>query len=232
MLIGSGLLAQAFISVYSQREDICIYAAGVSNSTCTDTHEFSRERQRLSDALQLAKHVDRFVYFGTCSVADPEARDTPYVQHKLAMERLAGTHPQHIVFRLPQVAGVTPNPHTILNYLYAKIARSEAFSLWLNAKRNIIDIDDVASIVCQLVTDKTARNVTLNVANPVSYSMTDIVRVMERIVGKRAIYDVVIRGSEYPVDIAPMLAVLSKTSVKFGEDYLEQVIGKYYGKVG
>jgi nucleoside-diphosphate-sugar epimerase len=232
MLIGSGLLAQAFVSAYSQRDDVCIYAAGVSNSTCTDTHEFSRERQRLSDALQQEKQVNPFVYFGTCSVDDPEARNTPYVQHKLAMERLASTHPHHLILRLPQVAGVTPNPHTLLNYLYAKIARSEAFSLWQNAKRNIIDVDDVASIVRQLVADKTARNITLNIANPVSYPMTDIVSVMERIVGKRAIYDVVERGSEYPIDITFILTVLNKTSVKFGEDYLEQVIGKYYGKVG
>jgi nucleoside-diphosphate-sugar epimerase len=230
MLIGSGLIAQAFVSEYSQREDICIYAAGVSNSTCTDTHEFSRERLRLSEALQQAKHVNPFVYFGTCSIGDPDARNTPYVQHKLAMEQLASTHPHYLIIRLPQVAGVTPNPHTILNYLYAKIARSESFSLWRNAKRNIIDVVDVASIVSKLVEDKAARNITLNIANPVSYSMTDIVRAMERVVGKRAIYDVVVRGSGYPIDIAAMLAILDKTSVKFGEGYLEKVIGKYYGK--
>ena len=232
MLIGSGLLAQAFVSAYSQHDDVCIYAAGVSNSTCTDTNEFSRERQRLSNALQQAKHVNPFVYFGTCSVDDPEARNMPYVQHKLAMERLASTHPRFLILRLPQVAGLTPNPHTILNYLYAKIARSEAFSLWRNAKRNIVDVDDVASIVRWLVADETARNITLNIANPVSYSITDIVSVMERVVGKRAMYDVMERGSDYPIDIAPMLAILGKTSVKFGEDYLEQVIGKYYGKIG
>jgi nucleoside-diphosphate-sugar epimerase len=232
MLIGSGLLAQAFVSAYSSREDVCIYAAGVSNSKCTDTNEFARERERLMGALQQAKHVDAFVYFGTCSVADPEVQNTPYVQHKLVMERLVTTHPHHLILRLPQVAGITPNPHTLLNYLYAKIARSEAFSLWRNAKRNIIDVDDVASISRQLVADKTLRNITLNIANPVSYPMTDIVSVMERVVGKHAIYDVVERGSEYPIDITSMLTALNKTSVKFGEDYLEQVIGKYYGKIG
>jgi nucleoside-diphosphate-sugar epimerase len=231
MLIGSGLLAKSFVSEYSHREDVCIYAAGVSNSTCTDTHEFSRERKRLLDALQQAKAVNPFVYFGTCSVADPEAQNTPYVQHKLAMEKLVSTHPHYLVIRLPQVAGITPNPHTILNYLYAKIARSEAFSLWRNAKRNIIDVQDVASIVNQIIVDKIARNMTLNIANPVSYSMADIVGAMERVVGKRAIYDVVERGSEYPIDVTSMLSFLSKTPVKFGDDYLEQVIGKYYGKV-
>jgi nucleoside-diphosphate-sugar epimerase len=229
MIIGSGLLARAFISAFSYREDVCIYAAGVSNSKCTNANEFVRERQRLVDALQQAKHVDAFVYFGTCSVADPEAHNTPYVQHKLAMEQLVGAHQRHLILRLPQVAGKTPNPHTLLNFLYAKIARSEAFILWRTAKRNVIDIDDIATITCQLIADKTARNVMLNIANPTSYPMAEIVVAMERVIGKRAIYDIVEQGSEYPIDITTMLTALDRTTVKFGDDYLEQVIGKYYG---
>ena len=232
MIIGSGLLAQAFAPAFLQREDVCIYAAGVSNSGCTNAHEFARERQRLADALQQAKHADAFVYFGTCSVADQEAQNTPYVQHKLAMEQLASTHPRHLILRLPQVVGKTPNPHTLMNFLYACIARSEAFSLWKNAKRNIIDIDDVASIASQLIADKTARNITLNIANPISYPMADIVSAMESVVGKRAIYDIVDRGSGYAIDISAILPTLDKTAVKFGSDYLVRVIGKYYGKVG
>lgn len=230
MIIGSGLLAQAFSPAFSQREDVCIYAAGVSNSNCTDAHEFARERQRLSAALQQEKHVDAFIYFGTCSVADPEAEDTPYVQHKLAMEQLVSAHPHHLILRLPQVAGRTPNPHTLLNYLYARISRSEAFCLWRNARRNIIDVDDVAALVTRLIADPNARNVTLNVANPVSYPMADIVSAMEKIVGKRAIYEIAERGSAYPVDTGAILPVLHAAGVIFGDDYLERVIGKYYGK--
>lgn len=229
MLIGSGLLAQAFAPAFSHREDVCIYAAGVSNSSCADAREFARERQRLADALQQARYVDAFVYFGTCSVADPEARNTPYVRHKLAMEQLVSAHPRHLILRLPQVAGKTPNPHTLLNFLYARISRSEAFQLWGKAKRNIIDVDDAAAIARQLIAGNSARNITLNIANPASYPMTDIVSAMERVVGKRAIYDVVERGSEYPIDTGAILPVLDKAAVKFGDDYLEQVIGKYYG---
>jgi nucleoside-diphosphate-sugar epimerase len=230
MIIGSGLLGQAFAPVFSQREDVCIYAAGVSNSGCTDMHEFARERQRLADALQQAKQVDVFVYFGTCSVADPEAQNTPYVLHKLEMEQLACTHPHHLILRLPQVAGKTPNPHTLLNFLYARIARSEAFSLWKNAKRNIIDVDDVVTIAGRVIADKTARNITLNIANPVNYPMADIVSAMEHAVGKRAIYDVVERGSEYPIGTCAIFPVLDKAAVKFDDGYLERVINKYYGK--
>jgi len=151
MLIGSGLLAHAFSRAFLRREDVCIYAAGVSNSSCTDIHEFAHERQRLGDALRQAMHVDVFVYFGTCSVADPEVRHTAYVQHKLAMEQMVSAHSRNLILRLPQVAGKTPNPHTLLNFLYGRIARSESFNLWSKARRNIIDVADVTAIAEQLI---------------------------------------------------------------------------------
>jgi nucleoside-diphosphate-sugar epimerase len=230
MLIGSGLLAKAFAPTFSGREDVCIYAAGVSNSSCTDKQEFERERKRLTHALHQASKVDAFVYFGTCSVADPEAQDTPYVQHKLAMEQLVSAHPKYLIFRLPQVAGRTPNPHTLLNFLYARVSRSESFTLWSKARRNIIDVDDVAAISCQLISDHTFRQATANIANPTSYAMLDIVAAMEKAVGKRAVYEVFERGSWYQIDIRAILPVIDAAGVKFDKDYLERVIGKYYGK--
>ena len=228
MIIGSGLLARAFTPGFSHREDVCIYAAGVSNSNCTDAREFARERQRLGDALRQSKHVDAFVYFGSCSVADPETQNTPYVQHKLAMERLASSHPRNLVLRLPQVAGKTPNPHTLLNYLYARISRSESFDLWSKAKRNIIDVADAAAIAQQLIANNSLRNTTLNIANIINYPMTDIVNAMEHAVGKRAVFEVAERGSEYFIDTSGMLPVLNTAGVKFGNDYLKNVITKYY----
>lgn len=230
MLIGSGLLAHAFAPTFSPREDVCIYAAGVSNSACTNLHEFARERQRLVDALRQAEDCDVFVYFGTCSVADPKARHSPYVLHKLAMEQLVMAHPRYLLLRLPQVAGKTPNPHTLLNFLYSCISRSEAFQLWSKATRNIIDVDDMAAIACQLIADRTIRNVTLNIANPVSYSMVEIVGAMEKVVGKRAVYEESGRGAGYFIDVSAILPILDAAGVKFGNDYLERVIGKYYGK--
>jgi nucleoside-diphosphate-sugar epimerase len=123
VIIGSGLLARAFPDSFFAREDVCIYAAGVSNSACTNPNEFMRERQRLEGALRQSENVDAFVYFGTCSVADPDALNTPYVQHKLAMEQMVASHANNLILRLPQVAGKTSNPHTLLNFLYACMSR-------------------------------------------------------------------------------------------------------------
>lgn len=230
MVIGSGLIAQAFSLLFARSEDVCIYAAGVSNSNCTDTNEFLRERQHLTAALECAEDLRSFVYFGTCSAVDSEARYTPYVQHKLAMEELVSQCPRHLIFRLPQVAGRTPNPHTLLNFLYARISRSEAFHLWRNAKRNIIDVDDVVAIANQLIRDDSVRNVMLNIANPVNYPMIDIINAMELAIGKRAIYYLDDRGSECPIDTSAIVLAQDKANVKFGEFYLEQVIRKYFEK--
>jgi len=231
VIIGSGLLAQAFSTHYKERSDVCIYAAGVSNSSSTDPLEFSREKLRLTDALQINKEVDAFVYFGTCSVADPEAQHTQYVQHKLAMERLVEAHSNSLILRLPQVAGRTPNPHTLLNFLYARIARSESFSVWQGAFRNIIDIDDVVTLGGLLIENKIFRKCTVNIANSIAYSMPEIVEAMEQAVGKPAIYKVMEFGQKYEIDVTTILPVLARTEIDFDKLYLTKVLRKYYEKV-
>jgi len=228
MIIGSGLLANAFSLDFSEDKDVVIYAAGVSNSNCTDESEFVRERIRLSEALSKSLQVNTFVYFGTCSVADLLLKQTPYIQHKLAMEKMVYSHPNNLIFRLPQVAGKTPNPHTLLNFLYARILRSEKFKLWSNAKRNIIDVDDVAAIALQIIASNSLRNTTLNIANDVNYKMIDIVKTMEQVLCKHAIYDVIEDGSEYNIDINEISSVLDDAKVKFSDNYLINIFTKYY----
>lgn len=229
-IIGSGMLANAFRAALPEHSGrLCVYAAGVSNSCCTSEAEFDRERTRLSQALTRAANADPFIYFGTCSVGDPDVQTTPYVKHKLAMERLAARHPRHLIFRLPQVAGRTPNPHTLLNFLYARVARSERFTVWRHARRNVMDVDDVSRIALQLINRPALRNVTLNIANPVSYPVTEIVGAMERAVGKAAVYDLADRGSVYTIDTAESTLAAARAGIIFSDGYLDQVIGKYYG---
>lgn len=213
---------------YINSDDVCIYAAGVSNSSCENHREFLRERQRLEQSLKQAERVDAFVYFGTCSIADPELGRTPYVQHKQAMEQLVITHPRHMILRLPQLAGKTPNPHTLLNYLYARISRGEVCCVWRNAWRNIIDVED-AAIAYQVISDASARNITISIANPVSYPLPKIIRCLEFVIGKRANLKIIERGSYFHIDSSLMIPFQKKAAVEFGDGYLEQVIAKYYG---
>ncbi|MEO8401135.1 MAG: NAD-dependent dehydratase [Gammaproteobacteria bacterium] len=228
-IIGSGLLAKSFLSHSNVLSNVCIYAAGVSNSNCVDAFEFERERVRLTETLKSYSNVDSFVYFSTCSIADVASQHSAYVLHKLAMENLIARHPNFIIVRLSQVAGNTPNPHTLLNYLYAKISRSEKFSIWKNAIRNIIDIDDVTLIVIQLIKDSKFRRVILNVANPISYSIVTIVAIMEKVIGKTAIADVINKNSSYEIDTTQISEIITKMGLSFDNEYILRVIQKYYG---
>ena len=229
MIIGSGLVARAMSGRYATDSRTLVYAAGVSNSGCSDAREFERERERLERTLDAADAYRTVIYFGTVSVTDPDAATTHYVQHKLRMEEIVRRHPGHLVLRLPQLAGNTPNPHTLLNFLYARIVRGERFTLWQRARRNIIDVDDVARVVPLLVADPERRVRTLDVANPRDYAAGDIAAAMERLLGKRAIFDAVDRGGSCRVDVAAILPLFNRAGVRFDDGYLERVLRNYYG---
>jgi nucleoside-diphosphate-sugar epimerase len=230
MIVGTGMLARAFAARFADDPRVLVYAAGVSNSGCTDEREFAREKRAFEDCIAQAGVRRIVAYFGTCSANDPDARDTPYVRHKLDMEDRVQQTPRHIVLRLPQVVGRTPNPHTLLNFLHARIARSERFALWTGAQRNVIDLDDVVAAVLVLfrLRDPLPMSM-LNIANTRSYSARQIVAALERVTGKRAIFDEVARGSSYVVDVDAALPLFADANVRFDDRYLDRVVRKYYG---
>ncbi|OGX03237.1 MAG: hypothetical protein A3G87_05375 [Omnitrophica bacterium RIFCSPLOWO2_12_FULL_50_11] len=229
MIIGSGLLARAFAPYFETSATACVYAAGISNSACSDQREFERELIRLTAALDLYRSADLFLYFGTCSVSDPLALSSSYVQHKIKMEQIVTTHSRHLILRLPQVAGNTPNPHTLLNFIFQRISRSERFSVWENARRNLIDIDHVARIGASLALEDGVRNECINVANFSDIAMPDLVELMGQVVGKKVLCDYVSRGEPYQIDTRRIHAVVQRCGVCFDSDYVERIIGKYYG---
>lgn len=231
MIIGSGLLAKAMMPAFSNREDSVVYAAGVSNSHCVDPKEFAREAARIKLALQEIADDNSFIYFSTCSIYDVEGINTPYVLHKMEMEELVRQHAGHLIVRLPQVAGKTPNPHTLLNFLYARIARSEKFLIWSKARRNIIDAADVAKIVRALVDDG-LRGMTMNVANNSDHSLLEIVRIFELVLNKDAMFDLLEQGGAYAIDTSLMTPYANAIGIRFDDGYLERVLRKYYEKDG
>jgi dTDP-4-dehydrorhamnose reductase len=228
VIIGSGLMARSFGPLFAGDERVVVYAAGVSNSSCSDEREFRRERERLREVLDSLDANATIVYLSTCSVYDPGVRGNLYVAHKLAMEEQLRNHARHLIFRLPQVAGITPNPHTLLNYLHARISRSERFQVWRNASRNVVDADDVA-VIARSIVDRGICRDTINIAAPRSHSILDIVNAMERAIGKSGIFDVVDGGASYRIDVPAVTDIQRTLPHVFGESYLLDVLKKYYG---
>lgn len=231
MIVGSGLIATAFRKrVELLPSDTTIYAAGVSNSSCGDPREFARERERLLAAIANTDERHPFVYFSTCSVKDPASETSAYVLHKTAMEQeVRDKCPRHFIFRLPQLAGFTPNPHTLLNYLFSRIARSERFQIWSGAQRNIIDVDDVVRLACDMMNRDAGSGETLNIACTRNTSILDIVRTFEEVLGRRAVFDAVERGDSYPIDVEHMRESMARAGVSFPDTYLRSTVEKYYG---
>jgi nucleoside-diphosphate-sugar epimerase len=228
VIVGSGVIARAFASRMNALQDVCVYAAGVSNSSCQDAREFERERQRLKQVMDSLPASRLLLYFSTCSINDPAAQDSAYVTHKRAMEQVVAQRARHLVVRLPQIAGRTPNPHTLLNYLHARIVRSERFTVFRGAQRNVVDVDDVARIVAELVREGACAE-TINVACTHNVPIFDIVRCMEEVAGHRAVFDIIDAGAGYAIDTARIAPALMRCGVSFPADYLRRTLEKYYG---
>lgn len=229
MIIGTGLLAQAF-SGFAGDPGVVIFASGVSDSTEARPAAFRRE----SDLLRRvrAAHPDALlVYFGTCSVNDPDQRDTPYVRHKLAMEAQLKASPRPwIVLRLPLAIGPGHRGNTLAKFLHDRIVCGEAFDIWTGASRYPIDVTDAFRIASQLIADQTMWRHTINIALR-AYPILDFVTILEGIVGKRAIYRLVDRGQRYGLHCPEVARLVDALHLDVGEDYLQKVLRKYFGSI-
>lgn len=229
MIIGSGMLARAFSTLATTDTTLCIYASGVSDSRCTDPTAFSREEFTLTNALDSYSDL-AFIYFGTCSVDDPEMNATPYVKHKCRMEVLVREHAtRSLIIRLPQVAGATQNPATLLSFLARQIKSSTTFDVWTKARRNIIDVDDVVSTIKVMLEDHAIFNNTFNVANTVSYTIPEIVASLEKVLAHKALYRECPQGATYDIDLTRTLPYFASANIHFDDEYLDKVVRKYYG---
>jgi len=226
MIVGSGLVAKGF-SWYQDKDEYLVFASGVSNSPTADRQAFERERSLLTNKLQ--ENPDALVvYFGTCSVYDPAQQSTPYAKHKLAMEALIQKQcNRYRIFRIPNLAGATPNPHTILNYLYQHVVSGERFELWQHAERNIIDITDTFHLCHYIVRENLFPQQIINIANPVNYRVADIVQAIELLCGKKGNYTLVEKGSRPQIDIEPIRPLITTLGLDFSDGYLHRMIRKY-----
>lgn len=229
MVIGSGLIGNAFLSISAALKDICIFASGVSNSNCTNVAEFKREEDLLLKSL-INFENKLFLYFSTCSIYGSENHQSQYIRHKLLMESHVKLHKNFLIIRLPQIAGKTDNQNTLLNFLANKIQSNQSFEIWVNAYRNIIDISDVVKIVEKMIEDKTFRNNIVNIANPISHKVTDVVQELENVLGSKATFKALQKGEYVHIDLSLTEKYINSAHIEFSSNYLSEIIKKYFYK--
>lgn len=226
MIVGTGLVARAFSARFAEDPGTIVFASGVSNSSERDPSAFARERALLES--HLAREPDRLVYFGSCNVVNP-MQDSPYFRHKRAMEELVVASGRGTVLRLPQVVGHTRNPNTLTNFLRDCILQERPLTLWTQAQRNLIDIEDVAAIASHILTGVAVPPV-VAIASPWSLPMPRIVDLLEQVLGRSAHRVMVERGEEMTIDSRISEQVARDIGVDFGPDYPLRVLQKYYGR--
>jgi nucleoside-diphosphate-sugar epimerase len=227
MVIGSGLLGKAF-DAFREKEDILIFCSGVSNSTCQSETEFARESDLLSRSL-LDYNNCRFVYFSTCSVYDPTLEHQAYVKHKLLMEsKIRNHHNDYLIFRLSNLVGRTDNPHTIINFFYKAIDTGIPFTLWQNAERNLIDVNDVLRVCQHILSQPKFTHRTINIANPTSYPVTEIVNAIEKHLGKTGNYTLQQKGAAFQIPLDDCLPIYDSLQLSFEKGYLTRLLQTYF----
>ncbi len=228
MIIGNGMIASAFHTLYKDSNEVLIFSSGVSDSTCTNIEKFSRESSLLCDFLKKNQNICYFIYFSTCSIYDISLSNQPYVIHKRAMEKLVLSHPRGYIFRLPQVVGPNAPSNTLIASLIRNILAKEDVVIWSNARRNVIDIRDVVLVVSFLIENNEFPKKIINIANPISYSVDEIVTVIEDLLKIKAKKKFINKGSSYNIDLSEIKNIICLLGINFNCDYLKNVISRYY----
>lgn len=221
MIIGTGLIANSLQNI--DTNEVLYFASGVSNSLETKETEFEREFNLLSNALNGNKEK-KFIYFSTLSVQDQSKQNSHYVLHKLEMETyIKNNSDNYLILRIGNIVGKGGNPNTLFNFLKTKIKNNSRFVLHRNARRLLLDIDDIAGFLDN--TCRSLKNETINFAFPYYYNLKEIINAIQDKMNQVADYDEVDEGDFYKVTFD------KNTDIFFSEvkpqDYLKSLAEKY-----
>lgn len=220
MVIGRGLIANAF-KKYEHNDSVIIFASGVSNSKETNPEEFLREVNLLSKYFN---SKSRLIYFSTCSIDDPSLSRSPYISHKLNMEGLIKENfDNYIIFRLPNVVGHCKNSNTSFNFFKENIQKGIEIKIQKNATRYFIDSEDLSKLLPQFIDADTSRQ-TINVVFDNKIYISELVEIMESLIGKEAVKSYIEMGSDYDVDGGYFMKSLKHT---IDENYNYNLVKKY-----
>ena len=231
-IIGSGFIAKSFNDQKHELEklNICLYAAGVSNSQTNDKNLLIKDKNRILDFSKTFDKKKKLIYISTCSIDDPSRNKNSYVRNKLYIESLLEKmFDKFLIIRLPEVVGKNDNKTSLINFLHHSIKNKIKFDIWKKAKRNIIDIEDVVSIVMILLKKTTLNNTKVNIANPINCEVSEIVKNLEMLSATKADYNLIDKGDDsWHIDISEISKIIKSNKINFDQNYLYKVLKKYY----
>ena len=228
---GSGFLAKAFKKKlpFFKKNKIILYVAGISNSLENKNKEFKREFKRIEEFIK--SNNKKIVYISTCSIFD-KSRNHAYVKNKIKIEKLIKLKvKKYIIIRLPELVGQNKNPNTLVNFFYNKIIKKKKFNLWINAKRNLLDIEDVVKMTIYYVNIYKNKNKVINLLNTKFYYASEVLENLEKITRKKAVFNKKkIKSYKFKIKNELKSKAIRDLGLRFNKSYLNHILKKYYNK--
>jgi nucleoside-diphosphate-sugar epimerase len=224
MIIGAGLVGSSLMSLNA--EDARIFASGVSNSQETRPESFIRERTLVESCLGERGDSD-FIYISTCSVHDKTQVASPYVLHKQQMEQLVLAEKRSSILRLPNLVGPTGNKNNLVNHIVDAIISNEAVFVQESAKRYLLGVDEMASLIGTYVSDGPIAGSIVEFVPPSSTAVVDLVGVIENVTRVKAKIRIIPGGSAYVIDHSDTAYYAKKSGIVFGNDYTLSTLRKW-----
>jgi glycosyltransferase involved in cell wall biosynthesis len=227
MIIGEGVIFNRFID-YSLQSKYFIIAGTVNDPLISDEALILQEEAVIAAAL--SDHNDlTIIYFSSCSLLDPSVQHTQYVRHKIRMEKLIQkSAPHYYIFRLPEIIGLSETTSNMVGSYVDAIINHQKIEIWQNARRNLIDIDDVHEVVSEILRRKIFHNKIINIASPQQTDLLHLVQDIEDFIGCVANYILVGKGSEYHIDISDIQSILFELKLDFDKNYVSRSLRKYF----
>lgn len=240
-VIGRGLTASALYPYHDQLNDVVVFASGVSDSTTVDYHEFEREYDLLYETIESAlKDQKRVVYLssggaiygrfeGMRTEETPLLPHTLYGRHKLLCEAIVmqSTLP-YLIVRLPNLVGERQNKTQLIPALIHQ-ARQGRVTLFDHATRDLLDVEDFARILIQLLS-KLTNSESIILASGYSISISNIFREIQQALNISVDIEVLSRGDQQQFSIDKLRGILDD-KLPFHPQYYVEVIRKYVRQI-
>lgn len=238
-VIGSGFLAGNLATLAASHPGVVVAAFGVSVAAGIPEADFAREATRLYELISRCERwQEKLVFFSTASAAmysipgeegkedGPVFPSTAYGRHNLALEAVLAASPiDYLVLRLTHVVGPAQHAQMLVPSLVRQI-QSGVVRLYRGARRDLIDVADVVTVVDRLLTAGVSRTV-VNVASGTAVPIERLVDHVEAELGVRADREYVSDVASQPVSIARLHRLVPEVAWIGCEDYYRQVLSKY-----
>ena len=226
MIIGNGLIANAFSESKINREDIIIFASGISNSNDNSIKNCIREKRKV---YSLKKYRDSklIIYFSTISVCDPSQKNRLYIKHKLNMEKyIKNFFENYLIIRLPIVIGKSKNKNTLINNFVTCINENQKIYVFSNAVRYFIDLEDVVYVTEKLI-KKRVFNKTVSAVFNNKLKINELVDILFSILNKETDLFFLEKGADYNIKKSITSYFFDEKDIRNSKQYVIDTLNKY-----